>query len=1244
MKINSLLQQKLRSVVHPILLSLLCLYLIVVNHVPNTYLSGWDTLHPEFNFSINLARQINGVFRTDHGLGAVAAHSHMSDLPRVAVLMISSAIIPTQLLRYFFISLSLLLGALGCYFFIYKCLLVDKNSAISQLSSFLGALFYIFNLGTLQHFHVPFEMFTVQYAALPWLFLSASYYLRSSSTNKLILFGFVTLLSTPMAYAATLWYAYFLALVFFLFPFYKTFLKKSLVLIGITVAINSFWLLPNLYFLFSGNADLVPQSRMNKIFSEEAFTYNKNYGNFIDAIIFKNFLFDWPVYIGNDRFDYLMAIWRNHLSSPYIITIGYILFIFVLVGIFYTWKSKNVFHKALFLPALLCILFIINANPPFAFLFEYFRDFSSIIKESLRFPFTKFSIILIFLFSSYFAIGQNLLLGLISRAKYLFCTVITLSFFIYMFPYFNGHLISKYVQVKIPQEYFEMFEWFNSREYDGRVATLPIHSFWGWIYYNWGFQGAQFITFGIKQPVLDRDYDRWQNANESYYKQMAYAIYSQNPDLISNVLEKYKIKYILVDNNVIAPGPNQDKKMLFTEQINSVFSRMEGTLTTAKKFNNLIVYQVNLETSHKQFVLTTDNLISINGPIGPYDIDWPYKQYGTYIDTKTSKFNPIYYPFRSLSDNQNIANGDLIQFKDSQLKLSLKNLRWSMTLPLQDFLEHEPLIQAQLYIKFSSLLEAQLKLKTVEEDNNPLDLHLDYKVPLESVPQSANDWLVSIDENQIITLKDIYNLNPTYQGDIFINSKQYTNLAFYTDRKDVFTNQLALIQPAQSCGYPQSGQITGATIVNDHDIKIIAKNGVSCVKFPLSKVLDKYQFGYYKNLLNFNFFISSATSNLGHFCIYDHTVKRCIKELKNIPNDTLISEYLVTSTDDIEKLDLVLFLNSNNPDVIEEIIYKNLSFYKYNPVVFLSVSPDDIQKAFSQKSIHLDKDKLLNLSSVLYNHEQQFNIFKEKNPSNFCSNILPKKFNRKINQQESFIEYTSEAGSSCDYFSFLDLPHNVGYALIVETQHLSGLPLRMCVANNHTRKCDLYLALPANKHFEKQILLIPPANDGNSGYNIHFDNYSIGKTISVNRLRGLQILPFPYLWLSKIHQQTGFKNHLAGSLILKEVYEFSPAAYMLNYQNTGSGYGLIQLNKTYEGGWWMWEGSHVKVNGWANGWLIEPSREGTTIILYIPQLFQFSGFGILGLLACLSANFYLKKINFSWQLRFRRAFGFWRNN
>ncbi|MFC1625719.1 hypothetical protein ACFL1Q_01625, partial [Patescibacteria group bacterium] len=191
--------RKLIGIVFPAFLVLIGIFLSFKNYQPGTVLLGWDSLHPEFDFFLSFKRAFFGVWRQEQGLGVLTAHSHMADLPRVFFLWLSSFIIPASFLRYFYVFLCLILGPLGIYFLLRY--IFGKRGIWVNLSSFLGGVFYLLNLVTLQHFLVPFEMFCVQYAFLPWIFLFVIKYLKGKGKKSLILFCLVTILSSPMAYA-----------------------------------------------------------------------------------------------------------------------------------------------------------------------------------------------------------------------------------------------------------------------------------------------------------------------------------------------------------------------------------------------------------------------------------------------------------------------------------------------------------------------------------------------------------------------------------------------------------------------------------------------------------------------------------------------------------------------------------------------------------------------------------------------------------------------------------------------------------------------------------------------------------------------------------------------------------------------------------------------------------------------------------------------------------------------------------
>lgn len=1175
--------------------------------MPHTWLSGWDTLHPEFNFGLAFERLFFGVFRSEQGLGAVAAHSHMADLPGVILLALSSLILPASILRYSFISLCLVVGAVGIFVFIKKSLLQDAKN--SNISAFLGGLFYLFNLGTLQQFYVPFEMFTVQYALLPWLFYFATSFIFQPKKQTLIFFSFATLLSTPMAFASTLWFAFFLSFILYLGIFLKSQLKRVAVLISLTLAINSFWLLPTAYFVFSGHASAVSSAKVNKIFSQEAFTYNKSYGIFSDTLILWNFLLDWSAYDPQqDNFGYLFTNWRQHLARPGILGIGYFLAGIALAGLIFGMLSRRKVALALILPALLAIIFLINQNPPFDVLFGLFREKIPLFGEAMRFPFTKFSIIFMFALACFFALGQKFLYSVVTRISSLKLSKILISiqlvlfpllFLIYMWPAFTGDFISKKIQVVIPQEYFDMFDWFDN-EPDGRVATFPVNSFWGWVYYKWGFQGAQFISFGIKQPIMDRDYDRWNQDNEEYFRQISYAVYSQNIALMEKVLKKYQINYLVLDRNILAPG--QDKKALFDDEIESLLAS-SSQFDLIKKFGEISIYRLKSSPASK-LVTSVPDFINVESAQGPQDLDWVYRDYGNYLVNQ--KITPkIALPFRSLIDNQNILRSNLIRTDGENLQLLTELLPKGESLRLNTYLENEFSLPAQLYTnKKNGVLTLKLVPKLFQAIEKSDAVSLIYPVSDLPVGDSSNDLLLNIDNYQTLVLSGKSD-DFADQGRVFLSTNILNNLAFYNavsekEQKGWNLSNIINKEPLRICSALDSNQEVTVTALGSRGVRLSAKNAQGCMRIPINKIIQKDDLANYKSLMRIRFQIGSSSQALGHYCIFDNTLGRCVKERNFLPAG-LVEDFVTVDPLSIDNVDLAFFLDGVNSK--EDISYYNLSFALNKPVGFLTISPEDLYKAFGDLQTQSGK--------LFGDYGNDFNLLQHDNKPRFCGTILPKKFTKTVDLEQGFVEYSSEAGSSCDYFAFPDLPHNEGYVISVTNENVSGLPLRMCVANTFSKRCDLSAALPANTSFATQAFLLPPINDGGVGYNIHFDNYSVGRIITTNRIKQLKIMPFPYYWISKM----GFGAVdpalvQSSNLEIDSIKQFFPGAIRVSFNNQ-SNPGLIILDRSFESGWWMGGGQHVEVNGWANGWLVDSGKAGTMLIFYWPQLLEFLGFGIL---------------------------------
>lgn len=1197
-----------RHTAHLWLLGVISAFISLRSYSAGTWLSGWDTLHPEFDFGLNLQRLIFGVFRGEQGLGAVAAHSHMADLPRTILLAITSLFLPESSLRYLFISICLVAGTLGSFVFIKNIVLKEVKN--SSAFAFLGALFYLLNLGTLQQFYVPFEMFTVQFAVLPWLFYFASKYLTEGGQKNLFKFCLTTLISTPMAFASTLWFAYFLSFCLFLAFFLKEKIKKAAVLFGATLLINSFWLLPALYFVLSGNASMVELAKVNKIFSQEAFAYNQSYGTLKDILIFRSFLLDWLAYDYNQQgFTFLMGTWRDHLAKPFVLPIGYFLSGVSLIGMAFGIFSRRRILLALFFPVVLSGIFLVNQNPPFDAFFSLLRQNLPLFKEAMRFPFTKFSLIFVFGFACFFAFGQRYLNRIFRRVS-LQLVFFGFLFFIFMMPAFGGDFISKKIQVSIPKEYFEMFNWLNKQP-QGRIATFPVNSFWGWTYYKWGFQGAQFISFGIKQPLLDRDYDRWNPENEEYFRQISRTVYSKDLQGLEKSLSKYRVRYLVLDRNVISPG--EDKRVLFNDETQELF-RASSKIALLKKFDGISVYLFKDEK--ETAVFAPPAFISVSENKGPLEADQVYRDFGDYFETPK---NPsLFVPFRALTDNQNIFSTDFVRADNNFIKF-LFGLSPEAVLPWESYLDKELSIPARAYSRKENgnlivkLIPAIFR-QTGGQDRVNLFQQVPYPAGVKNESTRSGDKediLIGLDNNQVIPLSS-EKTDFTDRGTVFLNTKSFNNMAFYLKgnekkQEDWNIDDLMKIQSLETCSKGEGSLEVEVALLKNKGVKLSARNALACFQIPLRLVINKADLVEFKSLIRFKFRSFSEGQALGNYCIFDTSTGRCIKEQEFLPLGE-VSDFVTADPVGLDTMQLRLFLNSVNGK--EEITYSDISFSVNNPFALSSGSEDELYNAFSDLKLNIRQANEIRLNELSEYSGNSFDLVSHDKRAYACASVLPRKFTKNVNIKEGFIEYSSQNGSSCDYFSFPNLPHNLGYVISVNSENIEGLPLRMCLANTFTKRCDLSVALPKTS---EALFLLPPSNDGGVGYNVHFDNYSVGRITSTNRIKGIKIIPFPYYWINNMQFALKAENLMQESgvkiIFSKELF---PGFVFVNLENNKPNSGLIVLNQSYDKGWTATAGRHVKANGWANGWLIEGQGKQSIFVFFWPQILEFAGFVFAG--------------------------------
>ncbi len=1041
---------------------LITLFLCYKNYTPNTFLSGWDTLHPEFNISQYWGR-ISQVWQPHQGLGAPPSQAHASEIPRMLIISLFTVLFPLSFVRYAYMFLMIVIGPIGVYLFLKYTLSrqvnghIHPNHTLVSISASIGALFYVLNLGTVQQFIAPFEMFATKFGYVGFLFLFSTQFIREGKRKHLVYFAICTLLSSAMAHTATLWYVYFIGLVsylFFLSLSNHSYIKRSLIIVCISLALNLFWILPNMYYSSNYYSNVI-NSKIHRLSSEETYYYNKKYGDIQDYLVLRNFLFDWKVVDNHQAYVPLFGAWEEHLKNPLVTSIAILFSFMSFGGVLLALKKKREELISLIPLYIGVSFFLLSDIPPLFALFNWLRNTSPLIKEVLRSPFTKFSLYLVFLiaiFLSYFNYQLLLLINhLFKKTRSFFFThgymyIFIGIIFFYALPAFQGNYISPIERVRIPQEYFQLFDWSQHQD-NGRMIVLPIDNLFGWTYYKWNYpdmtqtyQGAGFTWFGLKQPTLNREFDRWYPYNEQNYREFSYAIYSKNAILFQDLLEKYRIEYILLDKNVFAPDDSNGSKALFYPQLLKIIMANKNIRLT-KSFGNINIFRYDLSQGNN---VVLDN--EIKPTYRSSYIDQGYVDNGEYI-TRSASADTLIYPGRNIMNEKERVNDSILKINNDSYNVTINNIPSNGKI----FIPPIQAVERESYIDIY-----------VSTFNNKPRLRIKFLIPYLKGNNNSDQYIY---------------LPPDKISSFIINDQEF----FIPDGKidtEVYLGELLLEFDRENALYYSN------------------KDGV------------------------------------------------------------------------VEKIDLIL--PYSNTDVVSQ----------RNKV--------EIVGTFPSEQVHPDMSALA--SQV-----------------NDCNSSKSEYINKKqiaVGGDEFALNYQARNGTICDTMSFPNLSHNQGYIVAIESQHISGLPIKVCFEDYTLRKCFIDDELSQFQDYNTDYFIIPPYNDNTDGYRLSVNNPGIGTLLTENNIKNIRIIPFPYNYFQSIYWGNANRYQPYRIISNNQAFEKSWKAFQISTGNSR----LNGIQSTFPFLFGNEIKDHILLDNWANGWIIDNQSSSQTVFIFIPQYLEFFGF------------------------------------
>lgn len=659
-------------------LFLLLSLLFFANYVPGTYLTGWDNLHPEFAPVINLERAWHTAWQEYQGLGLLAGMAHGAELFRQILLWPLMLLLPTELFRYVFVYLSLLFGVWGAYSAL-NFLLKKANLAFSQPAAFLGAIFYLLNLGTLQNFYMPYEPFVVFYAVFPYLLLTLWLYLYSGKKGHLLVFALTSLVASASFYVQTIFLVYFLLLFLSCAVYFFTHLdqykwQKIFLATLLTLLINAFWLLPNLYFALSSSQTTV-EAKNNMMATEQISLRNASFGNLPAIARLEAYWFDYQDFDQSANSVYLLDPWKTHLNQPVIGIISYLPALLIVFALALLWTKKNNDRRFLrwYLTILLLLCYFVLAadNPPFAFIYSFLQDRLPLFEQVFRSSFTKWVVPAVFTYSLGVAIFFAFLFNFFQKIKInwqqitlllLTSTIFLINQLALSWPSFTGHFFYSRLRIEIPDAYFQVFTFFKTADQNARIANLPQHSFYGWQWNDWGYRGSGFLWYGIKQPILDRAFDVWSSADENYYWQLQSALDTQDIAALEQVFSKYDVRYLLLDQSVV----NRNTRKPFNFANWQTFLTSSDQITLVDDYDFIQIYQFNEpeQLVSQDNISLWENLPTVQQVTKYQWQDRAFTDLGDYLEVNEEA--DYLYPFASLFTNHSQAELEFNLTEDEQ--------------------------------------------------------------------------------------------------------------------------------------------------------------------------------------------------------------------------------------------------------------------------------------------------------------------------------------------------------------------------------------------------------------------------------------------------------------------------------------------------------------------------------------------------------------------------------------------------
>ena len=1164
---------------------LLILLLIVISCLSirwGKYILSNDNYSPELNPSLSVERYLfSPAWRSYRVLGT-PSDSEQADVFRSAIFAVFEPLLPKWLLGQLFYLMSLVVGGVSTAFLTMLLLRKSRLKKYSQIGFLASGILYSTTLWTMWLFYQNMAPYVANFGFFPLLMLSAYMYIEDPTIKKASFFLISCVLFSCVCVISTLFIVDFVAFacfVFFIIFLEKTKikekLKKCVKVLSILILSQLFWILPFIHFTVSSSQNVV-DSYVNKTITGSTIDLETEMENWVNsARLYNRMLYE------TDENVPLFSMSAEFQNYDFYKIIGLLPAFFSVLAVIFAIFKKN---KSLYIFAIagFSAWFVMKVvNPPLGGVFVWMQENIPLFKQVLRWPFSKvgevyvwsiailgtFGIVYFVSFLSSF-IKKKRIKRIFKIALFSIILVLPLAYSEYIF---RGELFSKKAVVDLPNEYYSLKDYLEKNSIDERIYYAPPSNNNYFRRYKWGFSGSQFISYIIPNPIMDMSSAVGTGTGETTMMELSNAFRAYDRDRFYNLLQKYDVGYILLDESVDYTGYAFDVDQKGIDQVLSGYEMVWSS-------DFLKLYKVNGKDTLLEETFSSDIENSLN----------------TFIR------NTKYIPSLNLSD---------IPLKDVFLKnnsLFGNFLYDGNTFYVKPTVSYGDIIHYPAHFIFENGL--------IKETPSFPHLYNDGSIlPYKTFAKSNYDYYV-IGSN--VFADDDLSLGVTVEN-------EYSSIEnIYGVKEKTFISQNMLTDISRSAGSDCSGNgvVSNTSVENMLMASGLELKGLSKLPCAYAKI-HSLNVGYsYIVKIKLNW--ETHEGNYGGYCLFSETSGKCLNKEKFLTDEKSFgeNEFLIdTVVRGSDKLSLILYAtNINSDNSSSDVIFRKVEF-EYAPITdILAVknSSDDIEVSdyllAHGNKYTVEIPVIYGSSSYVYNGTEKKNSLWDMNISGNSSDYAKVSWDNGIKQ-------AVENGNIVQSVTALNMEKNKKYLLFREGENISNIPASLCLIYTSDEKCWYQDIFDIDISSSSMTFLESASFDGEAGI---IYSSSSNKLKTENILKSVVVMKYPESWNSIRYASGNDKKYKEKEA--KCLYSDMTSMYKTEIDDTDE---IVSIPQSSASGWvaigrkdgtykLVDSGNKVAINGWKQGWDISEAGYTSIYVFYWPNIIGYFGYVILFTLSC----------------------------